>query len=274
LGATADPDAKSEQPQKPADVNIEQRTSSGDATACEIINRDFPSDCDQMRAGFFLCTQVIQLMESVYLDLNLEEEYAHPDNYGWMNFFRHWSWSAMFRATWAVAACTYGARFQRFCEKQLDLKLGTITIDPPKPLPKVVERKEDLTALGVSIYEADCIYEGLGKAEFSSAANYSIGLLQLRVDLTGNNAPLVFPFGYALIDDKKGLRLYRVRDHLRNMGLGREGLVELVKQGRVAELNAKIAPASGPDEDGKARFQRLFDSAKIEAEHRLRKRRR
>jgi hypothetical protein len=272
-GATVAPDVSSGRFQKSADGGLDNRISSQD-DACEIIHLDFPWDCEQMRAGFFLCTQVIQLMESVYLDLNLEEEHAHPDNYGWMNFFRHWSWSAMFRATWAVAACTYGARFQTFCQNQLDLKLGKITIDPPKQVPKAVERKEDLMAVGVSLYEAAYLYESLSKAERSSAEGYSTCLLQLSVDLTGNNEPLVFPFGFALIDDKKGLRLYRVRDHLRNMGLGREALVELVRQGRVAELHAKIAPTPGPDEDARARFQRLFDSAKIEAEHRLRKRKR
>jgi Patatin-like phospholipase len=237
---------------------------------CAEINRDFPSDCEQMRAGFFLCNQVIQLMESVYLDLNLEEEYAHPDNYGWMNFFRHWSWSAMFRAAWAVCACNYGARFQRFCQSQLDLELGKITIDPPKHLPNAIARKEDLTALGVSIYEAESVCKGLRREECSNSGGYSTCLLQLEVDLTADNEPLIFQFGYALIDAKKGLRLYRVRDHLRNMGLGREALVELVMQGRVEELNAAIVPAPGPDEDARARFQRLFDSAKIEAEHRIR----
>lgn len=225
------------------------------------INRDFPADTIRMRTGFYLCNEVIQLMENVYLDLNLEQEYAHPDNYGWMNFFRHWSWSAMFRATWAVSACTYGARFQTFCQNQLDLKLGTLGIDRPKLFRKV-DTLEDLTALGVSIYEADCIYKGLSVPERSIASGFSVCLLQLTVDLTGDNKPLSFQFGYAVIDKQKGLRLFRVRDHLRNMGLGRGALIELVKQGLVVKLHQTLVPSPGPEEENRAQFQRLFDSAK------------
>jgi len=33
---------------------------------------------------------MVQLMETVYRDLDLEEEHDHPDNRSWMNLFRHW----------------------------------------------------------------------------------------------------------------------------------------------------------------------------------------
>jgi hypothetical protein len=52
-----------------------------------------PASYKERRAGFYLCNRMIQLMENVYFDLNLEEEYEHPDNRGWMNWFRHWGWS-------------------------------------------------------------------------------------------------------------------------------------------------------------------------------------
>ena len=45
-------------------------------------------------------------MQSVYLDLNLEEEHDHPDNRGWMNLFKHWSWATMLRATYAICCST------------------------------------------------------------------------------------------------------------------------------------------------------------------------
>lgn len=87
-----------------------------------------PKDPEQLQAGFYMCCQIIQVMENSYVDLQLEEEYDHPDNRGWMNFFRHWSWAPMFRVTWAITASTYGARFQSFCERHLELKLGGVEL--------------------------------------------------------------------------------------------------------------------------------------------------
>jgi hypothetical protein len=88
----------------------------------------FPASNDELRAGFYLCNTLIQLMENVYTDLRLEKEHIHPDNRGWMNLFRHWSWSGMFRVTWAVCVATYGARFQQFCRRQLGLESGELTL--------------------------------------------------------------------------------------------------------------------------------------------------
>ena len=60
-------------------------------------------------------------MESVYVALNLDTDWRHPDNSGWLNVFNHWAWSGMFRVTWAVSAATYGGRFRAFCEQRLNL---------------------------------------------------------------------------------------------------------------------------------------------------------
>lgn len=80
-----------------------------------------PSNYDEMRSGFYFCNSLIQMMENVYLDLDLEEHWEHPDNRGWMNLFHRWAWSGMFRVTWAASASCYGARFQTFCERRLHL---------------------------------------------------------------------------------------------------------------------------------------------------------
>jgi hypothetical protein len=93
------------------------------------------TDDVKVRAGFYLCNQVIQLMEDVYTDLKLESEFEHPDNRGWMNLFKHWSWSGMFRLTYAISACTYGIRFQAFCKRHLDLNLGQVVVGNPMKLP-------------------------------------------------------------------------------------------------------------------------------------------
>jgi hypothetical protein len=41
-----------------------------------------------LRNGFFFCVQLVQLMETVYLDLNPEKYFDHPDSRGWVNLFR------------------------------------------------------------------------------------------------------------------------------------------------------------------------------------------
>ena len=71
-----------------------------------------PTSAREARAGFYFCINLLELMQSVYLDLNLEEEHDHPDNRGWMNLFKHWSWATMLRATYAICCSTFGARFR------------------------------------------------------------------------------------------------------------------------------------------------------------------
>ena len=104
--------AEPKQPPVPADEKLEKLW--------------LPKNYDEIRAGFYICNQMIQLMENVYLDLKLEQEYDHPDTRGWMNLFKHWSWSGMFRVTWAISAGTYGLRFQSFCQRRLGLTLGEV----------------------------------------------------------------------------------------------------------------------------------------------------
>lgn len=74
---------------------------------------------EEFVAGFYLCNRVIQLMEDVYLDLNLEKEHLHPDNRGWMNYFKYWSQSHMFQVTYKICYETYGVRFGTFYKRIL-----------------------------------------------------------------------------------------------------------------------------------------------------------
>ena len=102
-----------------------------------------PNDVEERRHGFYFCNSLIQLMENVYVDLRLDFEYDHPDNRGWMNLFRHWQWSGMFRATWAISGATYGHRFQAFCERRLGLETEAVRVNWLKvetPLPLSRER--------------------------------------------------------------------------------------------------------------------------------------
>lgn len=90
----------------------------------EPTGPDHPEDYEQLRAGFFFCKRLLQFMQQVFHDRRLDTEHHAPSNRGWMNLFRRWSWSRMFRFTWMITAGTYSARFQSFCENQIGLEAG------------------------------------------------------------------------------------------------------------------------------------------------------
>src|SRR4030095_10408090 len=52
---------------------------------------DVPLDGLKQRDEFYICTELIQLMENVYADLDLEKYYAHPHVQGWMSVFQKWA---------------------------------------------------------------------------------------------------------------------------------------------------------------------------------------
>jgi hypothetical protein len=71
------------------------------------------------RAVFYLCSEMIQLMENVYLDLNLEDTWDDDDNKGWMELYKQWAKSSNLIATWDLTKATYSARFQSFWDRKL-----------------------------------------------------------------------------------------------------------------------------------------------------------
>ncbi len=183
---------------------------------------------EKLRQGFYFCNSLIQLMEIAYLDLNLETEWQHPDNSGWLNVFNHWAWSGMFRVTWAVSAATYGGRFRAFCERRLKLALGVVHVK--QVLPKKGSHR-DFEKHRLNPHEQSQV-DKLGELIAGDLTVYRLELhVQHPIDATGD--PLMqFGFGYAVLHGTD-LVMYRVQDHLRGMGLGREGLVALVKEIKV-----------------------------------------
>ncbi len=223
-----------------------------------------PKTEPELRAGFYLCIQMIQLMENVYLDLDLEGEHRHPDNRGWMNLFRHWSWSGMLRVTWAVAAGTYGARFQRFCARELGLKLGECSIGDPIPVSEV----QGSTKLNP--VEQDIVQELLQGPAKDGGLELSVLPLELEVanPLGGAEKPFKFHFGFALVrraPDEVELVFYRVQDHLRRMGLGRRGLELLATGCPRAEIRVppKLSERFDP---GRRQLLRLWHSVRAAAQ--------
>ncbi|MEQ1528253.1 MAG: patatin-like phospholipase family protein [Methylococcales bacterium] len=74
------------------------------------------------RATFYLCSEMIQLMENVYLDIDLENTWHHEDNRGWHTLFKQWANSQPIKETWRQTRNTYGERFHSFWDRELTEK--------------------------------------------------------------------------------------------------------------------------------------------------------
>jgi hypothetical protein len=200
-----------------------------------------PETYGELRAGFYICNQMIQLMENVYHDLDLEVDYEHPDNRGWINLFRHWSWSGMFRAVWAVSATTYGARFQTFCRERLDLRsatfincgLGCDFSDDRLALQAPTGHVEG--ALLNFIERSDISKISAYYRQSKPKAKVVVVPLRLRVldpmAMGADDGLFEFTFGVAVVDESNRgepvLLYFRVQDHLRAAGLATNALQKL-----------------------------------------------
>jgi hypothetical protein len=189
-----------------------------------------PSTTNEIRKGFYLCNLMIQLMENVYTDMNLEYEHNHPDNRGWMNLFRHWTWSGMFRVTWTISASTYGARFQKFCEKYLDLELGELIVEKRRDRDKTIKTE-------LNPYEQKVV------KNFKRGNKYlfqTLFLFKLKVsDPLDQTHHKTFHFGFALVNAEKKIIFFRVQDHLRQMGLGGKALKKMVGSDPIDKFSKK-----------------------------------
>ncbi|HEX8984764.1 MAG TPA: patatin-like phospholipase family protein [Bryobacteraceae bacterium] len=218
-----------------------------------------PTDPTELREGFYFCNSLIQLMEEVYLDLDLEQTADNPDHRGWMNLFRHWAWAGMFRVTWAISSGTYGARFEAFCHRYLRLERGRTTVDTaPIVSAAEVEHSAALTFLEKSRIKKVLASTGLGE--------FAVWRLVSEISDPGDpTRTLRFPVGFALATGRR-LVYFRIQNHLRRMGLGRDALAQLIDQGIVTE-SYPPPPPSAPyghiwsTKERRARFQELFRSA-------------
>ena len=207
-----------------------------------------PAKATEVRAGFYFCTNLLELMESVYLDMNLEEEFDDPDNRGWVDLFKHWSWSSMLRATYGVTCATYGSRFQNFCKRRLDLGPGEMRFErrvPTGALDTFLAEEEKQGWL--NFVETDLI---------RSLADKKLPIdevLVLRLSIPDPSkarygqppaVALEFTVGFAAMRQREFI-FFRVQDHLRRMGLARAGLKLLCRERIQIHLQAREAEERG-----------------------------
>lgn len=208
-----------------------------------------PTEYSKLRAGYYMCSRMIQLMENVFLDLDLSLEYEHPDNQGWMNLFLRWSRSGMFQVTWAISAPIYGARFREFCRRRLGMEPGVVGFDEALkvnedaeagPVRAQLERQGSAGTLSSS----DCLVIDalLAQPELSGRPMliYPLKVTVKRPDRTGEVAGDI---GFAVVSGEskecprefapKGLACLWIQEHIRSTNLGRQALRCLIQEGKV-----------------------------------------
>ncbi len=176
------------------------------------------------RDCFYFCQELIQLMESVYIDLDLDANWQHPDNRGWMNVFRHWSWSATFRVAWALSAQTFGSRFVGFCEARVGIPR---MVDAVGLEPIDLQADKGLAEQAATLHE-DGKINAVELGVLGSAAVAHSGpahrLYRLRLHWShflaeGGDRTVDPSLGIALVQEST-LLLFRIQDHVRRLGLG------------------------------------------------------
>jgi GNAT superfamily N-acetyltransferase len=74
----------------------------------------------ESKARLHFCMQAIQLMEDVFIALNLGVYHAHPLNSGWMNFFRRLAAGETLKKLWPSIKSSFSKDFIDFAEYQLN----------------------------------------------------------------------------------------------------------------------------------------------------------
>jgi hypothetical protein len=214
------------------------------------VNYWLPETPEERRLGFYICSDMLQLMENVYREFKLDDNYDHIDNRGWLNLFQHWSWSGMLCATWAITGSTHDPRFQRFCLRRLDLRTGLPYLTPgsaiPLPLPdewraglardatygtqEMAEWQQDA---GLNFLEAELVARFLSVTTSTRPLHLVPVRVRVESPRRSDGHPMDFNVGYLIADiDPNAQRLtlhhMRIQNHLRKMGLARAALAVIV----------------------------------------------
>jgi hypothetical protein len=193
---------------------------------------------DSGRAEVHAVAEMLRVMENAWLGVHLEGYHAHPLNRGWMNAFRRWVNSEVFRKHWLTLRGEYSQDFIRFCENELRLDRGLARGYPAVGCPEGAwtglqrEFRWEWPTEGA-------LEERVGQAQELSRAGDGVPTAWL-VALASATAPHAevwtedkYPCGAVLVwappDSAEEYELLVwIRGAYRNLGIGRECLRELL----------------------------------------------
>jgi hypothetical protein len=103
-----------------------------DTLLIPVLGADPPVIAEQDKAKAFLfLSSVIQLMENIYLDLELEANADHPHCAGWIQIFQAWSEKPLFQQAWHRYSWSYGRNFRWFCSRRFGLPYLEVSVMLP-----------------------------------------------------------------------------------------------------------------------------------------------
>jgi hypothetical protein len=239
------------------------------ARASGELKQQWPSETD-FRECFYFCHQLIQFMESVYREMNLEHLAVHPDNRGWMNTFRQWSWSPMLRLTWTAGAARLSKGFVDFCRANLNLpdpRIGAtsietveIDLDTWEPRLDMLRDEGGLNELERAILLSDALrkYRSVGTQIFLLKFDWNRIFIPVARELGTTT------IGFAVVN-AGCIRLLRIQNHVRFMGLATRFLKHIFES-PVAEGGKKVETVQiAPGDYGLAGYCGDAEAAKLSA---------
>jgi len=221
--------------------------------------------------------QMLQVMENAWLSLNLDVNYAHPLNRGWMDVFHRWTGSAEVRQVWPLLRSEFARGFVNFCEKQM--RMGVIE-GKVERLSSVDQMPDRL----VSEFKAQWPREKEGLKERVAAAlkekgggawlisPESAAYPSVRDEPNGKTGSLRIEAGViavtplAPVEKEPTFELFVwVRGAYRNAGLGRRALrmvlaelEEKIKEPFRLRVRLPVADLNGPGGELQKRMWRTF----------------
>lgn len=127
---------------------------------------------DETGRTLHFLTQMLQLMEDVWLAAYLETHWNDPNNLGWMNTFQRWAYTPSFRLWWPILKPMYGRKFRRFMEERLSLRDD----DYPPTTDHVTNHGGELPAGVAQTYWNRMNAENPGKAKGQTVYSYDLQL--------------------------------------------------------------------------------------------------
>ena len=91
---------------------------------------DDAEDCtspleDEVRTAHYMML-VAQVMEDAWVTADLETNWAHPLNEGWMNYFQRWASTPSFRRWWPILRPIYNIRFRDFVRDRFNIRIKDV----------------------------------------------------------------------------------------------------------------------------------------------------
>jgi GNAT superfamily N-acetyltransferase len=111
-------------PPKPAEPPVQQGPAPGPVRLSS----------DELLVSLQILRVAILFMEEVFFTLDLDTQYTHPVNLGWINYFARWAYSPLFRMWWPLLRPMFAARFTCFLEERFSLAR---LVDPPSAVEDV-----------------------------------------------------------------------------------------------------------------------------------------